>query len=323
MGTVAQYIRRNAASDHLALLFEDQRYSHRQVVQAAAARGALLLDERPADPFHVGVLLDNVPEAIFWLRGSRSRRRHGRRDQLDPTGRRAGPGHHPRRLRVDRDRHRRCRAARRARSRHAPLGRRDAPSTPSCWRPTPTRLSRTSRSTTTIATCSSSRRARPARRRRPCAPRDAWSASARVLSSAWASPRTTSPTTPCPGFTRTPCTSPTPRGSSAEASWPCGGVSRRRDSCPTCASSEPPTSTTWASPSNTFWPPRHPRRRRQPVALCHRQRGQRARHRGVQPALRSQDQRRLRLDRDGHIDRTHAGHADADRSAGPRTTTPS
>ena len=70
MGTVAQYIRRNAASDHLALLFEDQRYSHRQVVQAAAARGTLLLDERPADPFHVGVLLDNVPEAIFWLQAA-------------------------------------------------------------------------------------------------------------------------------------------------------------------------------------------------------------------------------------------------------------
>ena len=70
MGTVAQYIRRNAASDHLALLFEDQRYSHRQVVQAAAARGALLLDERPAGPFHVGVLLDNVPEAIFWLQAA-------------------------------------------------------------------------------------------------------------------------------------------------------------------------------------------------------------------------------------------------------------
>lgn len=67
MGTVAQYIRRHAASDRPALLFEDERYSHRQVAQAAATRAALLLDHRHVDPFHVGVLLDNVPEAIFWL----------------------------------------------------------------------------------------------------------------------------------------------------------------------------------------------------------------------------------------------------------------
>src|ERR1700726_599612 len=67
MGTVAQYIRRYAASDRPALLFEDEGYSHRQVAQAAPSRAAALIDHRPPDPFHVGVLLDNVPEAIFWL----------------------------------------------------------------------------------------------------------------------------------------------------------------------------------------------------------------------------------------------------------------
>jgi fatty-acyl-CoA synthase len=67
MGTVAQYIRRNAASERVALLFEDERYTHRQVAQAAATRAAVLLDHRPPDPFHVGVLLENIPEAIFWL----------------------------------------------------------------------------------------------------------------------------------------------------------------------------------------------------------------------------------------------------------------
>jgi fatty-acyl-CoA synthase len=70
MGTVAEYIRRNATSDRPALLFEDERYSHREVAQAAATRAAVLLDHRPPDPFHVGVLLDNVPEAIFWLQAA-------------------------------------------------------------------------------------------------------------------------------------------------------------------------------------------------------------------------------------------------------------
>ncbi len=67
MGTVAEYIRRNARSDRPALLFEDVRYSHRDVAAEAARRAALLLDRRSTGPFHVGVLLDNVPEAIFWL----------------------------------------------------------------------------------------------------------------------------------------------------------------------------------------------------------------------------------------------------------------
>jgi fatty-acyl-CoA synthase len=67
MATVAQHIRRNAASERPALLFEESSYSHREVVQAAAVRAGLLLDRRPSGPFHVGVLLDNVPEAILWL----------------------------------------------------------------------------------------------------------------------------------------------------------------------------------------------------------------------------------------------------------------
>jgi fatty-acyl-CoA synthase len=67
MATVAEYIRRNAASSRTALCFEDEQWSHAEVVQAAAERAALLLARRAPGPFHVGVLLDNVPEAIFWL----------------------------------------------------------------------------------------------------------------------------------------------------------------------------------------------------------------------------------------------------------------
>src|SRR5262245_16591263 len=67
MPTVADFIRRNATSDRPALYFEDRCWSHAEVVRAASARASLLLAKRPAGPFHVGVLLDNVPEALFWL----------------------------------------------------------------------------------------------------------------------------------------------------------------------------------------------------------------------------------------------------------------
>jgi fatty-acyl-CoA synthase len=53
----------------LGLCAGDQRLSHAEVVAAAAARGAWLRVGRgpAAAPFHVAVLLDNVPEFVFWL----------------------------------------------------------------------------------------------------------------------------------------------------------------------------------------------------------------------------------------------------------------
>jgi fatty-acyl-CoA synthase len=70
MSTIAGFIRRNAGSERTALLFEDQRWTHAEVVRLAAQRAAFLLAQRKPGPFHVGVLLDNVPEAIFWLEGA-------------------------------------------------------------------------------------------------------------------------------------------------------------------------------------------------------------------------------------------------------------
>jgi fatty-acyl-CoA synthase len=67
MTTIAQYVRRNAASERPALFFEDRRWTHAEVVREACTRAALMLARRPAGPFHVGLLLDNVPEALFWL----------------------------------------------------------------------------------------------------------------------------------------------------------------------------------------------------------------------------------------------------------------
>ena len=64
--TIADWIRERAADDGTALLFEDARWSWRELAAEAAARAALLRSA-PADPPHVGVLLENVPDFVFWL----------------------------------------------------------------------------------------------------------------------------------------------------------------------------------------------------------------------------------------------------------------
>ena len=66
MVTVAEVIAERAGDDATALRFEDLRWSHAEVAAAVAVRSAVLA-AAPADPPHVGVLLDNVPEFMFWL----------------------------------------------------------------------------------------------------------------------------------------------------------------------------------------------------------------------------------------------------------------
>ncbi len=67
--SIRERFRARAQHDHPALLFEEERYSWREHVQHSIERAALLLEMRPASPapFHVGVLLDNVPEFSFLL----------------------------------------------------------------------------------------------------------------------------------------------------------------------------------------------------------------------------------------------------------------
>src|SRR5579883_2532243 len=62
MPTAAEMIATHAAGDGTALRFEDRQWSYAELAGEAAARAALL-EGRP----HVGVLLDNVPEFLFWL----------------------------------------------------------------------------------------------------------------------------------------------------------------------------------------------------------------------------------------------------------------
>jgi len=68
--TVADLLRARADDDHLSLLFEDERYSWAEFVRAAANRAKVALAERRDGPFHIGILLDNVPEFLFWIAGS-------------------------------------------------------------------------------------------------------------------------------------------------------------------------------------------------------------------------------------------------------------
>jgi fatty-acyl-CoA synthase len=70
MTTTADLLRGLATHDAPGLLFEDERYTWAQVVGQAAERAALALALRRPGPFHIGVLLDNEPEYVFWIAGA-------------------------------------------------------------------------------------------------------------------------------------------------------------------------------------------------------------------------------------------------------------
>ncbi|HEY6473466.1 MAG TPA: AMP-binding protein, partial [Acidimicrobiales bacterium] len=65
--TIAHGVLARAEDPGLGLWAGGLGMSHAEVVAAAAARGAWLRAARGATPFHVAVLLDNVPEFVFWL----------------------------------------------------------------------------------------------------------------------------------------------------------------------------------------------------------------------------------------------------------------
>ena len=68
MNTIAELISSRANDEQTALLFDEQRWSYREFVEDCAQRAAYLLDARDqSKPFHIAVLLDNVPEYPLWL----------------------------------------------------------------------------------------------------------------------------------------------------------------------------------------------------------------------------------------------------------------
>jgi fatty-acyl-CoA synthase len=68
--TVAGLVLARAGDGNPGLVFEDERWTWSEVVAEAASRAAFLTSMRTSGPFHVGVLLDNVPEYIFLLAGA-------------------------------------------------------------------------------------------------------------------------------------------------------------------------------------------------------------------------------------------------------------
>src|SRR5205823_2953777 len=69
-GTVAAMLAARAEDAHPGLLFGDDTWSWAEVVRASAERAALASGLRGDGPFHIGVLLDNGPEYLFWLGGA-------------------------------------------------------------------------------------------------------------------------------------------------------------------------------------------------------------------------------------------------------------
>jgi fatty-acyl-CoA synthase len=70
MTTIAELVRARADDDGTALLFDDEQWTWREFVAGAAQRASWLLAARHPGPFHIGVLLENVPEYPLLLAGA-------------------------------------------------------------------------------------------------------------------------------------------------------------------------------------------------------------------------------------------------------------
>jgi fatty-acyl-CoA synthase len=68
--TMAELLRSRAADDALGLLFEDRSWTWAGVVDESEGRAARATALRRPGAFHIGVLLDNVPDYLFWLGGA-------------------------------------------------------------------------------------------------------------------------------------------------------------------------------------------------------------------------------------------------------------
>src|ERR1700736_586071 len=67
MPTMGELFRDRAQDSPTAILFEDESWTYADLVAAAAARASLAAALRRDGPFHIGVLLDNIPEFPRWL----------------------------------------------------------------------------------------------------------------------------------------------------------------------------------------------------------------------------------------------------------------
>ncbi|WP_436740111.1 AMP-binding protein [Streptomyces sp. BBFR102] len=68
--TIAGLLLARRGDDRLGLRTRDQDWTWDEVVHESAVRAALARALRTDGPFHIGLLLDNVPEYVFWLGGA-------------------------------------------------------------------------------------------------------------------------------------------------------------------------------------------------------------------------------------------------------------
>ncbi len=68
--TVAGMLLDRVGDERLGLRTREHDWTWDQVVAESAARGALARSLRRDGPFHIGVLLENVPDFLFWLGGA-------------------------------------------------------------------------------------------------------------------------------------------------------------------------------------------------------------------------------------------------------------
>ena len=70
-GTIAELLLARAEDDRPGMWFEGRTWTWREVVADSGARARLALDlQVPDRPFHIGVLLENVPEYVLWMGGA-------------------------------------------------------------------------------------------------------------------------------------------------------------------------------------------------------------------------------------------------------------
>ncbi|MFF3494512.1 AMP-binding protein [Streptomyces sp. NPDC002795] len=65
--TIADLLLARVGDDHTGLRTRERAWTWDEVVRESAARAAWARELRADGPFHIGVLLDNVPEYVFWL----------------------------------------------------------------------------------------------------------------------------------------------------------------------------------------------------------------------------------------------------------------
>ncbi len=71
--TVAGLLAARAGDDRIGLVAGDRSWTWDEVVRESRARAGVAFAHRPTDPstpFHIGILLPNVPEYLFWLGGA-------------------------------------------------------------------------------------------------------------------------------------------------------------------------------------------------------------------------------------------------------------